>query len=124
VLAQFFKLTPPSTAGGAWTETVLYSFSGSDGGGTLASLISDASGALYGTTSGGGSAGLGTVFEIAGSGFVVPVTFAGTPGKPNCHGKSVSALAQQYGGLNAAAAALGYPSVNALQDAITAYCGG
>jgi hypothetical protein len=33
--------------------------------------------------------------------------FAGTPGKANCHGQSVSALARQYGGLNAAAAALG-----------------
>jgi 3-oxoacyl-[acyl-carrier protein] reductase len=36
--------------------------------------------------------------------------FAGTPGKANCCGKSVSALAGQYGGLNAAAAALGFPS--------------
>jgi YVTN family beta-propeller protein len=48
--------------------------------------------------------------------------FAGTPGKANCHGKSVSALTQQYGGLNNAAAALGYPSVSALQNAIEAYC--
>jgi probable HAF family extracellular repeat protein len=53
----------------------------------------------------------------------VPV-FAGTPGKSNCHGKSVSALAQQYGGLNAAAAALGFASGAALQNAIMAYCGG
>jgi hypothetical protein len=36
----------------------------------------------------------------------------------NCHGQSVSALAQQYGGLNAAAAALGYSNVQALQEAI------
>jgi YVTN family beta-propeller protein len=50
--------------------------------------------------------------------------FAGTPGKANCHGKSVSALAQQYGGLNNAAAALGFDSVSALQDAIMAFCGG
>jgi len=49
-------------------------------------------------------------------------TFAGAPGKANCHGKSVSALAQQYGGLNNAAAALSYPSVSALQNAIEAYC--
>jgi hypothetical protein len=48
--------------------------------------------------------------------------FAGTPGKANCHGQSVSALAKQYGGLNNAAAALGYSSVSALQDAILAYC--
>lgn len=50
--------------------------------------------------------------------------FAGTPGKANCHGKSVSALAQQFGGLNGAAAGLGFASVGALQDAILAFCGG
>jgi len=50
--------------------------------------------------------------------------FAGTPGKANCHGKSVSALARQYGGLNAAAATLGYPSVQALQNAIMEVCEG
>ena len=49
-------------------------------------------------------------------------TFAGTPGKSNCHGQSVSALTKQYGGLNNAAAALGYPSVSTLQNAIEAYC--
>jgi hypothetical protein len=48
--------------------------------------------------------------------------FAGTPGAPNCHGQSISALASQNGGLSHAAAALGYPSVQALQDAISAYC--
>jgi YVTN family beta-propeller protein len=50
--------------------------------------------------------------------------FAGTPGKTNCHGKSVSALARQFGGLNAAAAALGFSSVGALQNAILAFCQG
>ena len=50
--------------------------------------------------------------------------FAGTPGKANCHGKSVSALARQFGGLNNAAAALGFDSVSALQNAIMAFCGG
>jgi hypothetical protein len=53
--------------------------------------------------------------------FAQPV-FAGTPGKANCHGKSVSALAQQYGGLNGAAAALGYADVSALQDTIETFC--
>jgi probable HAF family extracellular repeat protein len=50
--------------------------------------------------------------------------FAGTPGKANCHGKSVSALAQQYGGLDHAAAALGYSSVQVLQNGIAEYCAG
>jgi hypothetical protein len=48
--------------------------------------------------------------------------FAGTPGKANCHIKSVAALVRQYGGLDAAAAALGFDSVNALQEAIGAFC--
>src|SRR5215831_3457108 len=43
------------------------------------------------------------------------IKFAGTPGKANCRGQSVSALARQYHGLNGAAAALG---LQALQDAI------
>jgi YVTN family beta-propeller protein len=50
--------------------------------------------------------------------------FAGTPGKANCLGVSVAALVRQYGGLNAAAAALDYPSVPALQQAIIEFCGG
>jgi hypothetical protein len=51
------------------------------------------------------------------------VPFAGTPGAANCFGKSTSALAQQYGGMPAAAAALGFAGVGALQNAIGAYCG-
>jgi hypothetical protein len=47
---------------------------------------------------------------------------AGTPGQPNCHGKSVSALARQFGGLAAAATELGFDSVQALQEAIRAFC--
>jgi hypothetical protein len=55
---------------------------------------------------------------------LVSPVFAGTPGKPNCHGQSVSALARQFGGLNAAAQALAYPDVNALQQAIMDFCEG
>ena len=49
--------------------------------------------------------------------------FTGTAGAANCHGKTVAALAQQYGGLSNAAAGLGYASVAALQEAITGFCG-
>jgi uncharacterized repeat protein (TIGR03803 family) len=49
-------------------ETVLYSFNGGpngpDGAYPLAGLALDASGNLYGTTSGGGGAGLGSVFKL------------------------------------------------------------
>jgi YVTN family beta-propeller protein len=57
--------------------------------------------------------------------FIQPAPrFAGTPGKANCYGKSVSALVRQYKDLNAAAHALGFRSVRALQNAILEYCEG
>ena len=61
-----FELAPPTTPGGAWTETVLHSFSGQDGDGAipLGSLTLSSSGELYGTTSAGGTAGKGTVFSL------------------------------------------------------------
>lgn len=48
---------------------------------------------------------------------------AGTPGDANCHGHTVSAMAHEFGGIDASASALGYSSVNALQDGITVFCG-
>jgi hypothetical protein len=48
--------------------------------------------------------------------------FAGTPGRANCHSRSVLVLVKQYGGVNNAAAALGFDSVRALDDAIEDYC--
>jgi uncharacterized repeat protein (TIGR03803 family) len=63
-----FKLTPPARGQTAWTETVLHSFQGgaTDGSLPFAGLIADNQGALYGTTSGGGSSssGTGTVFKL------------------------------------------------------------
>src|ERR1700730_2921679 len=60
-----FKLTPPTKGQTAWTETVLHSFKGGSGGATpIAGLIADNSGALYGTTAGGGSGNNGTVFKL------------------------------------------------------------
>jgi len=60
-----FKLTPPVPPAAQWIETVLYSFQGgSDGSAPQAGLIFDTSGALYGTTQSGGSAGYGTVFKL------------------------------------------------------------
>ena len=110
----------------------LVSFNGADSADPLAPLIADANGNLFGTTAEGGANNAGTVFEVTDSGFFV---FAGTPGEPNCHGRSVWALAQQYGrprpgeratnrhgGLDAAAAALGYSTVQVLQNAIAEYC--
>jgi hypothetical protein len=47
---------------------------------------------------------------------------AGTPGKANCHGKTISSLAQQFGGLSAAATALGFSSVAELQAGMKGFC--
>ncbi len=65
-----FELSPPAK-GGVWTETVLYTFcTGSnnacqDGGEPSSQLVFDTSGNLYGTTTGGGLGGQGTVFELS-----------------------------------------------------------
>jgi hypothetical protein len=50
--------------------------------------------------------------------------FDGTPATPNCYSESVSALSQQYGGLDAAATALEYSGVSALHHAVLAFCEG
>ena len=47
---------------------------------------------------------------------------AGTPGQANCHGESISAVAKQFGGLDAATLTMGFSSVQALQDSFTAFC--
>jgi uncharacterized protein YceK len=64
-----FKLTPPTTSDGAWTEAVLYRFlGGNDGWLPSSALITDSSGALYGTTQTGGAGcgdgSCGTVFKL------------------------------------------------------------
>jgi uncharacterized repeat protein (TIGR03803 family) len=60
-----FRLAPPSTKGQPWTPTILYSFKNqTDGGFPAAGLISDSSGALYGTTADSGDLGVGTVFKL------------------------------------------------------------
>ena len=57
--------------------------------------------------------------------FIQPAArFAGVAGSKNCQGTSVSALATKFGGLKAAAAALGFSNVQGLQDAIRAFCRG
>jgi uncharacterized repeat protein (TIGR03803 family) len=58
-----FRLAP--SAGGQWTESVLYSFTGgSDGAFSVGSVIFDKAGNLYGTTASGGTYGCGTVFQL------------------------------------------------------------
>jgi uncharacterized repeat protein (TIGR03803 family) len=57
-----FELSPGS---GGWTESVIYSFSGFDDGGTpYGGLTFDDAGNFYGTTTKGGQWGGGTAFEL------------------------------------------------------------
>ncbi len=67
---------------------------------------------------------VGTNPDVFGA-FIQPAPrFAGTPGSKNCRGISVSALATKFGGIDAAANALGFSDVRTLQDAIQAFCEG
>jgi uncharacterized repeat protein (TIGR03803 family) len=61
-----YSLTPPTPPATAWTEQLIYSFTGShDGAHPQAGLTLTSSGVLYGTTYSGGSAGWGTVFQLS-----------------------------------------------------------
>jgi uncharacterized repeat protein (TIGR03803 family) len=60
-----FRLNPPTTKSGAWTQAMLRRFNnGADGAGPNGSLVFDAKGRLYGTATGGGI-GYGMVFSLA-----------------------------------------------------------
>jgi uncharacterized repeat protein (TIGR03803 family) len=65
-----FKLAPPSSGTGPWTESLLYSFTGGqDGGAPSSGMVFDGQGNLYGTTAEGGNSlcsgvGCGVVFEL------------------------------------------------------------
>jgi uncharacterized repeat protein (TIGR03803 family) len=64
-VSAIFSLTPPQAGGKKWTLDTLYTFgTGSDGSFPVAALVEDSTGNLYGTTEYGGSANLGTVFEL------------------------------------------------------------
>lgn len=70
-----FALLPPVVKGGAWTESVLYSFAGGNDGSNPFAGLTNVNGTLYGTTSSGGGTdcppygssgpGCGTVFALS-----------------------------------------------------------
>jgi len=62
-----FCLKPSETNPELWLEAVLYEFKAgdNDGGGPAAGLVTDSKGNFYGTTSGGGFSGSGTIFALA-----------------------------------------------------------
>ena len=57
-------------------------------------------------------------FSLAGE----TVPEAGTPGAANCLGKTISALAQEFGSIYSAFSSLGFSSVQALQNGFTLFC--
>jgi hypothetical protein len=59
-----FELTPPASEGGNWTETILHNFTGAADGYRPMGLALASDGTLYGTTSLGGTFGLGTAFTL------------------------------------------------------------
>ncbi|HUO33235.1 MAG TPA: choice-of-anchor tandem repeat GloVer-containing protein [Bryobacteraceae bacterium] len=60
-----FSLTPPAIAGGPWTETILYSFSGgTDGSVPDGGVVLGPSGVLYGSTRVGGANNGGAVYAL------------------------------------------------------------
>jgi uncharacterized repeat protein (TIGR03803 family) len=76
-----FKLAPNGSGG--YTESVLYSFTGGDGANSLADLMLDTGGNLYGTTQSGGSNNSGTVFMLSpngGGGYTESVLYSFTAG--------------------------------------------
>lgn len=100
-----FQLTPPSAAGGAWTETVLYSFlNGIDGSSPTGTLVFGPGGALYGTTAVGGAKSDGTIFQLsppASSGSpwtqIVLHSFSGLDGQNPYYGVMFAKTGALYG---------------------------
>ncbi len=96
-----FELTP--TKDGGWTEKILHSFNGTDGGFPFAGLTIDAAGNLYGTTYEGGTYNSGTVFELTptkGGGWTEKVLHSfgnGADGAVPYAGLTIDAAGNLYG---------------------------
>ena len=60
-----FRLTPPTSRGGGWTENVLYSFNGTVGSVPYGGVIFDKAGNIFGTTRDDYVGSYGTVYELS-----------------------------------------------------------
>jgi uncharacterized repeat protein (TIGR03803 family) len=74
-----YELTPPEAAGGVWTETTVYQFTGPDGSYPAAGLTVGPDGVLYGTTSFGGTGSCSSYGEFFGCGTVFQLTPPSSP---------------------------------------------
>jgi uncharacterized repeat protein (TIGR03803 family) len=102
-----YELSP--TAGGSWSETLIYAFNcGSDGGNPQAGVVLDKAGNLYGTNFSGGLptacisvSGCGTVFKLQPSGaawdFVVLHAFQDSEGGNPEAGVTLDATGNLFG---------------------------
>ena len=100
------SLTPPTAApfvtGGAWTESVLYSFTTS-GNGLVSGLAIGKDGVLYGATASGGPAAAGTVYSVtpgsggAWTGSVLYTFTGGSPGSGALTGLAIDIKGVLYG---------------------------
>jgi uncharacterized repeat protein (TIGR03803 family) len=65
-VGTIFDLVPPTTVGGTWTHTVVYSFATGSGDGQIptGSMVTDGAGHYFGSTEQGGTGGDGVVFEL------------------------------------------------------------
>jgi uncharacterized repeat protein (TIGR03803 family) len=65
VVGTVFELSPPAQGKTAWTETVLYNFTGNnDGGEPFGNVLFGPNGALFGTSAGYGQYNYGTVYRL------------------------------------------------------------
>ena len=65
-----YELSPPTTGGGMWTQTILWNFNNNGTDGYLpwtwgSGLVMDSHGNLYGTTQAGGAYNLGAAWELS-----------------------------------------------------------
>jgi len=65
-----------------------------------------------------GSGTFNMTFSLSGN----TIPEAGTPGLANCEGQTISVMAKEFAGIDASASNLGYSSVDALQDGVSAFC--
>jgi uncharacterized repeat protein (TIGR03803 family) len=80
-LCAALAVAAAGSASAAPTETVLHSFTGSDGAVPVTGLIADRAGNLYGTTVGGGTSSDGVVFKLSPGGTeTVLHSFTGSDG--------------------------------------------